>query len=385
MKILWVNPSFLDYRVPVYSELYNLTQTNFFIVYSKNRVLTRVINKIENSIGSNAIGLSKEYTLSFGAKNEFSNRSILLPFPIGLWKVIKAIRADIIISEGFFQWTPLAALYSILFRKPLLISYERTSHTERNCPIWRTLYRKTIDVFVTAYLVNGLLTEEYLLKIGIKDKFIYKGCMAADSALLKNQIKSISNFEIEKAKNQVNLGKGITFLFVGRIIELKGVKELLQAWNIYNRRYAEDNLLIVGPGNLLNNCDSGFQNSKGVYIMGEINYDEIYKYYAIADVFIIPTLEDNWSLVVPEAMACSLPIACSIYNGCFPELIQERKNGKLFDPLNQNSIIEALKYFHNNKNILKKMGRLSNKIEQEYSPLKCAQRIYNACVQNRFH
>ena len=34
-----------------------------------------------------------------------------------------------------------------------------------------------------------------------------------------------------------------------------------------------------------------------------------------ADVFVIATLEDDWSLVVPEAMACGLPILSSLYNG----------------------------------------------------------------------
>lgn len=35
--------------------------------------------------------------------------------------------------------------------------------------------------------------------------------------------------------------------------------------------------------------------------IGRMEYDNIYKYYAIADVFLMPTLEDNWCLVVPEA------------------------------------------------------------------------------------
>ena len=52
---------------------------------------------------------------------------------------------------------------------------------------------------------------------------------------------------------------------------------------------------------------------------------ELYKYYALCDVFIMPTLEDNWCLVIPEAMACGKPVACSIYNGGHYELVQDRK------------------------------------------------------------
>ena len=108
----------------------------------------------------------------------------------------------------------------------------------------------------------------------------------------------------------------------------------------------------------------------------------IYKYYRISYVFIIPTLEDNWSLVVPEAMACGLPIACSIYNGCYPELVKQNINGRTFDPLVEESIIETLAYFHTKD--LKRMGEQSVEIEKAYNPENTADNIINAitCIFN---
>ena len=96
----------------------------------------------------------------------------------------------------------------------------------------------------------------------------------------------------------------------------------------------------------------------------------------MSDVFVIPTLEDNWSLVVPEAMACGLPIACSIYNGCHPELVKKDENGITFDPLKKESIIETLAYFHTQD--LEKMGKKSFEIEKEYNPHNVAINIKNA-------
>lgn len=87
-----------------------------------------------------------------------------MSFPItkGLYKRIKKIDADIVIAEGFFQWTPQAVRYVFFHRKPLLIEYERTKHTERSCPKWRMIYRKLVAQFVSGYLCNGKLTKEYL-------------------------------------------------------------------------------------------------------------------------------------------------------------------------------------------------------------------------------
>ncbi len=47
---------------------------------------------------------------------------------------------------------------------------------------------------------------------------------------------------------------------------------------------------------------------RSVHFLGKIPYQEVYKYYGIADVFVLPTLEDNWSLVVPEAMSSDYPL-----------------------------------------------------------------------------
>lgn len=99
----------------------------------------------------------------------------------------------------------------------------------------------------------------------------------------------------------------------------------------------------------------------------------VYKYYAIADVFILPTLEDNWSLVVPEAMSCGLPVATSIYNGCAPELVKKDINGIVFDPLSQESLINAFDYFHHQD--LTQMGKKSKELEIPFNTENCAKRF----------
>ena len=100
-----------------------------------------------------------------------------------------------------------------------------------------------------------------------------------------------------------------------------------------------------------------------------------------SDVFIIPTLQDNWSLVVPEAMACGLPIACSKYNGCWPELVKP-ENGWVFDPLNQEETVKTLQKIGScNTSQLRSMGKCSREIVQDFSPGKAAQAIFNACAK----
>ena len=379
MKVLWVNPSFLDYRVPVYSNINQILGGEFYLLYSKNRVPQRVIEKIEKELGKNALGLSGEKSFLIGKKSEFANKYISLPYQKGLYETIKTVKPDLIIGEGFFQWTPWAVWYSRKHKIPIYISYERTEHTERNCPKWRAMYRKFIAKYARGFLINGSLTLSYLKKNNISDnKNIILGCMCADSEELSLKVKSITEQEKQELTQSIigenHTETGFIYLFIGRFIELKGIKQLLDAWEKHIESHNNDYLVLVGEGPCLDAYKNDFSGVKGIRFVGGVDYNAIYRYYSIADVFILPTLEDNWSLVIPEAMACGLPVATSKYNGCYPELVTD-KNGFVFDSLNESSIIEALEYFHRDSINLKEMGKMSIQIENEYSPKKVAERI----------
>lgn len=371
MKVLWVNPSFLDYRVPFYKALNEICSGNFHLVYSKGRVPARCISKIEEALGENAHGLTHEACWEMGdSEGSFSCTGVSIPFPAGLSEILKSIDADVMIAEGFFQWTPWALVRAAGLKIPLLIAYERTAHTERHCPWWRLAYRKFINHFVKGYLVNGSLCRNYLEStMMLKGKAIQEGIMAADSEALAAKVGLLKTSEP---------AQGLRYLFVGRLVAVKGIEYLLRAWQLHVQKYTGDSLTIVGDG-----PESGKLSTipaEGAIFAGAVDYDLIHQYYAQADVFVIPTLEDNWSLVVPEAMACGLPVACSCYNGCHPELVKEGVNGTVFNPLIQESIERALAYFHLVD--LKKMGEKSREIVNYYSPEKCAERAYRGILKS---
>ena len=370
MKILWINPSFLDYRVPVYQKLNQLTEGNFYILYSIKRVPKRINIKIKAAIGENAIGFEGESVFEFG-KNEMANKHLRIPYTYGLYKQITTVNADIIITEGFFQWTPQALRYAIRHHKPIFIDYERTEWTERECPQWRTLYRKIVDRFITGYLVNGSLTKEYLESIGVKKNKIYIAGMSADSTGLANAVNNYLHY------TNSTKSPGLIYCYSGQMIPRKGVDYLLKAWLKHIKQHPQDLLMLVGGGELLERFQKEYGSVNSIQIKGSVDYDEIYKYYAISNVFVIPTLEDNWSLVVPEAMACSLPIACSIYNGCYPELVHEGENGVLFNPLDEQSLLRALDIFH--RVDLSAYGQKSKEIEAKYNSDIVANNILKAC------
>ena len=379
MKTLWITPWFGNYRVPIYNGLKKLSNNNFHLICSSKQTSALVQDKLKKGLKDNVSILDNEKELVIGSKSTtFANKCIVIKWQKGLYSEIKRINPDTIIVEGFGSWSPAGVLYSILHRKKLCMFYERTAYVERNARFINKLYRKFIGLFVDVFLVNGKETESYLRnQLGFKKTPIQKGCMAADSTGLSDAIKNVTTTRIEELKNDLKLKDGHTFLFVGQLVKRKGIEELLAAWEEHTKSFPNDNLIVIGTGVLKSDLQTKYWGFSSIHILGGVSYDKLHEYYALADVFIMPTLEDNWCLVLPEAMACGLPVACSIYNGGTSELIIDGKNGYSFDPKDKKSIIDTLSVFH--KSDLKEMGNVSREIESRFNSHSAINNIYNGC------
>jgi glycosyltransferase involved in cell wall biosynthesis len=384
-KAVWVNPNFSHYRIPVYKALSDILGENFTIIYSEKRIVGSVQQKINAILGRNALGLRGEHIVSWKRqKTDFANTGYTIPLQPGLLKAIAKEKPDIIISEGFFQWTPASLLVKCIRRIPLVITYERTKHTERNAGYLRILYRRLIVKRTDAICCNGVLSKEYCTDVlGMPPDRIVTGAMAADTDLLASRCARILETDISALEQKYGLVRPV-FLYVGRLIRLKGLRELLAGWELYvrnSRSPVSGTLLIVGDGPERSILEETVRSKKmaKVIFAGAVNYDDIALYYRIADVFVMPTLEDNWSLVVPEAMACGKPVLCSQYNGCWPELIQQDINGWTFDPFNAEEVAHYLAICNEGRERLAHMGKESLSIVQKHSPRHAAEAIMEAC------
>jgi glycosyltransferase involved in cell wall biosynthesis len=124
------------------------------------------------------------------------------------------------------------------------------------------------------------------------------------------------------------------------------------------------------------NTENSVENDRGaVYFYGFRQIEENAVFYALAEAFVLPSLKEEWGLVVNEAMACSLPVIVSRTAGCAEDLLpgseswqcsvgsiqfgeekttddrkpltddslEERSNGFAFDPRSSDALSEALR------------------------------------------
>jgi glycosyltransferase involved in cell wall biosynthesis len=381
MNITWITRSFLDYRIPVYEELDNLCDHHLSLIYYAEVVPERCRNRIKEILGDRAIDLSGEIRLS-GQKSapisSVKRKGVRIPWQPGLLKTARGTKPDVTVSDGFFQWTYAPLLLRFWNHIPHVMCYEPTKHTEKHAQFFRTWYRKFASHWIDHICCNGSLCKEYTMSLGYPESRISIGQMAADSESLAKACFAINDDAVKAFREKNGLEGKLVFLFVGRLVELKGLRQLLEAWDIAKLDAA---FLIAGDGPERPFLED-FCKQHGIHAVfaGAIDYANIPIFYRTADCFIIPTLQDNWSLVVPEAMACGLPVASSIYNGCHPELVHP-ENGWTFDPYNIQDTSEILKGIVARKAELPTMGDASRTIIASHTPKQAAKIIYSACEQ----
>lgn len=103
-------------------------------------------------------------------------------------------------------------------------------------------------------------------------------------------------------------------------------------------------------------------NIKDVYFKGWVSEEMKYIYYSTSDLFVLPTLDDVWGLVINEAMCCGLPVISTKAAGASWDMIIPEENGYVVEPSNLDQLYLAMKNIMEDKFLRDKMGKKSLEI-----------------------
>ena len=105
-----------------------------------------------------------------------------------------------------------------------------------------------------------------------------------------------------------------------------------------------------------------------VKFVGEVNNENVVKYYNMADVFVYPSLrQEGFPMVLAEAMTAGLPVIASRIGG-IPSVVENEKTGLLIEPGDIQNLVNAILELHKDL-ILRKTLSSNAKIKalKEYS------------------
>lgn len=217
----------------------------------------------------------------------------------------------------------IAISYLRLHKIPFIINTDGGFIKQEN-RLKRTLKRSLMRS-ASAWLSTGELAADYLTYYGAKAERIYQYPFTSVSrAEVLDQ--PLSAPEKERLRRKLGMTGQKIAISVGQFIPRKGYDVLVQALPLLR---TEVELYIVGGTKQQFEALVGRPLPEHVHSIDFLEREELFDYYRASDLFILPTREDVWGLVVNEAMACGLPVITTKRCAAGTELVQQGQNGYL--------------------------------------------------------
>ena len=176
-------------------------------------------------------------------------------------------------------------------------------------------------------------------------------------------------------------------IFVGLVTIRKGIHTLLEAWKLAKLPTNKARLVIVGS------MQKDFAHiahtlplSPSIVFAGPKDRMTLKKLYHESSLFVLPSLEDGFGMVIGEAMASGLPVVCSTHSAG-PELTGNGKYGFLFQPEDTQKLADILDWCFHHRHEIEEMGHQGQNFIKQFSWDAYGDRIhaiYQNIVANKY-
>lgn len=270
--------------------------------------------------------------------------------PTLIYSMIRS-RHDVLIHGGI--WDSFTSLIVFLFGRPKI----RVGWLELNASIagrsglFRTVKRLLLNR-CSRLLVPGQSSRQYISEYAGDDLMSRVTLMPniVDETLFARPTISTNTEQVRDAMKLSDVRKGdLVLLLPARLIPAKGILEFFDCIDAYVLDGLAIRIVGSGPMRPLiqNKIESAGLKHKVQIVDERFGYESMPSVYHCADGLLLPSIRDPNPLSVVEALHAGLPLIISNRVGNFPEALVEGKNGFGFDPMNGNSVREAVKKFKN--------------------------------------
>lgn len=219
-------------------------------------------------------------------------------------------------------------------------------------------YAYMVNNYALGAFAQGKLAELDFIRWGIKKEIAHLN-YSIKPLVASKEYQEIINFK----------GNRHAFLFLGQLIHRKGVDLLLRAFsNISNENWC---LIIVGGGRLKVELESLVKKlniSEGkVLFYPSVNAEGIPNILKNSDVFVLPSRNDGWGVVLNEASCLGKPMIASDAVGAAWHLIEDGQNGFKFKSDNFKDLQSKMEAYTNENVSLLDHGAYSSKLFKKYN------------------
>jgi glycosyltransferase involved in cell wall biosynthesis len=290
---------------------------------------------------------------------------VLLPFlylaqVIALLLVCIRLKPDLLHSHSLLPQGLSACLIGRLLRIPhITTSHGNDVFGLKPNGLMGALKRFVLSK-VDAVTVNSSATRDAVLKLGVDVEKLELIPAVPNEAAVEGSILAQINAVYGKSKR---------ILFVGRLIQEKGVFELLHAFAQLRVSMSDLQCFIVGAGverEKLEALASELSITSCMHFIGWQPREDIPSWMAASDVLVVPSWREAQGLVIAEAMAAGTVVVAANVGGV-PDMIRDGETGCLCDAQSVDNLVNALERALLERNNQELKARALQLYEKEYS------------------
>ena len=317
-------------------------------------------------------------------------------YPIRAMNIIRKWKLDVIHSHTEFSVGTFARFVSRQYNIPLVHTYH-TLYEDYVYYITKGYFdrpSKKIVEYLTQFYCDKTANELIVPTKKIYDLFKEKYNVDKNIYIIPTGIEidrfykeNVNSKDVDEIRKKLNIDKkSFNILFVGRLAKEKNIDLLLSGQQKINKKDKNVNLIIVGDGPDMEEYKETSKKlgiEKNVIFVGKVPWEDVPKYYRLADIFATASTSETQGLTVIEAMAASIAPIC-IDDESFKNTVVDGYNGEIFkDEEEYVEIVNDLKKNTKKLQTLQKQARLNAEIHSSKYYGERVAAVYKHAIENK--
>ena len=292
----------------------------------------------------------------------------------GIIPLIMAGRHDAVLVTGYDTITALIAIVLAKVTRKKILFRTEADLINPSTPIRRRIKKVLLPRLLNladAVLYSCKRNRAYFKHYGVSDEKLFPILSSVDNEYFQERRKYYDEVGKYKIREKLCIPRdAVVILYVGRLTDRKRPYDILDAFKSLGDLKNPAVLVMVGDGPLRGRLEQQVDKSKtgNIIFAGFKNLSEIPQYYACADIFVLPSQYDPTPKVINEAMNFRLPVVVSNGVGTVHDLVQDNKNGLVFNVGDVDTLASKLKALICDEDMRVRLGQAALETVADWSP-----------------
>jgi glycosyltransferase involved in cell wall biosynthesis len=318
-RILVLSEIPTPYRLPLYRQIAERDEVDLEIAFCAASQPDRPWS-IDDELGT----IPHRVLRGFSITRRTRENTFVYEVNPSILRLLARGRYDLLVIGGYAVFAEQVAIaYARMTRRPYVLHVESHLGKRRSAGVAR--FKSTVLPQVIGAAAGGLAVgsaaKRYLAAYGLAPDRIRIFPNTIDVVAYRNAA------EIARAHaSAIRTARGLPgryLLFVGRLVEAKGLSDVIAAHALLGPDAPE--LLVAGEGPMR----AAVESAARVRLLGFQDTARLIELYALAECLVVPSRDEPWGVVVNESLACGTPVIATAGVGAAEDLIRDGIEGRI--------------------------------------------------------